>query len=351
MLVLTHRRSYGLMVVGWLLVTCLPSLLSDFAPHFLRASGMSVAVAIVIGQGGQLLQAIWGRLSRSNRIRWLPLLVWLPIAISTYRDFHGVWVHHPDTFMPMNVHTWEAVSFLRTHAPRDDYIYFSPFTPAHPVVAFYSEDLSPRPVSAFDGHECLVLPAHSAEYISLTVYEPGFQNRLAEWASVVPVLVDRGGPGGAPRYSIFAAEPYPNLGQYVATFGDGITVKLMRPISATAQPGDTVDVVLGIQVRRRLDFAPSVFVHLYGEITPYEGGPLWAQADRQVCVSYPAHLWRPEETIVQSFPLKLPETAPLGTYTIAIGIYPFPQGERLPVSREGNQDLRYVVLHTLTLGN
>jgi hypothetical protein len=348
--VFSHRRKLNLILIGWGIIACLPSLLSNLSPHFLRASGMTIAIALIIGAGIHLLGNLCERFVKVKDSEIVASLLLIPVAMITYHDFHLVWVNHPDTFVVMEQHINRATDYLRKHTSPDNYVYFSPFTPAHPVVSFRSRDLEPRHVAAFDAHQCLVLPAeHSANYVSLTMYDPGFQQRLAQWATVTPLFVDSITSNSVPRYSIFTVVPHDEPGHYVASFGDVLVVKLMQPLDATISAGKELPVVLGIQPLRTLDFAPSLFVHLYGTPTPYEGGMVWAQADNQLCVSYPAHLWRTDEMIVQSFPIKIPSDIPSDKYTIAIGIYPFPAGERLSVSDEGNQILNYLALHELNI--
>lgn len=349
LVVFSRRRSYSLILLGWGIVACLPSLLSNLAPHFLRASGMTVPIGMIIGAGAYLLGDLCQRLLKTQGSAVLASLLLIPVAVTTYRDFHLVWINHPDTFMLMEQHINQATDYLRDHAPRDNYVYFSPFTPGHPIVSFRSGDLAPRPVAAFAALQCFVLPEHTANYVSLTMYEASFQQLLAQYATVTPLFVDSGGAGTRPRYSIFEATPHSDQGRYVATFGDALVVKMMQPLSATISAGTMLSVVLGFQLLSPLDFAPSLFVHLYGTPTPYEGGTLWAQADSQLCTSYPAHLWRTEETIVQSFILEIPPDIPLGEYTIAIGIYPFPSGERLPLSDGDGNIFNYMVLHKLII--
>jgi len=51
--------------------------------------------------------------------------------------------------------------------PTEQPVYFSPFTPTHPVVRYLSPLLAPRPVGAFDSHQCLVLAAEPATYFTV----------------------------------------------------------------------------------------------------------------------------------------------------------------------------------------
>lgn len=173
-----------------------------------------------------------------------------------------------------------------------------------------------------------------------------------EWAAVTPVYQDSTSPDGKPRYTVFTAIPDLQRLQGITTtpplrFDDWLEVRLLSSLPPTVTTGTTITVVLGIQALHTPELYPSIWVHLYGTPTPYEGGPLWAQGDSQVCSSYPAHLWRTDETIVQDFPLTLPADLPSGIYTIAVGSYPYPSGDRLPVTAPPGMPPDYVILHTL----
>jgi len=334
----------GLILVGWMAVGCLPSLLSNQSPHFLRASGMIIPIVVIMAVGGSWLGGWLQRVLKVPFISFLSLLVLIPMGVRTYDDFHVRWIHSPDTFILMEEHINKAVAWIRDAQPDSEYVYFSPLTPAHPVIAFRAHELAPRSVSAFDSHYCMVLPDHKATYVSLTMYEPGFQQRLAQYADVVPVYTDI-----RSRYSIFSATPHCNVGDYVARFGDSFDGYLMNPIAPSVSVGSSIPVTLGIRPLHTPEIYPSVFVHLYGIPTPYEGGPLWAQADSQLCTSYPAHLWRVSEMIVQKFVLDVPTDTLSGNYTVAIGIYPFPAGARLPVTFPHRNPLGYVIIGKVTI--
>jgi len=109
-------------------------------------------------------------------------------------------------------------------------------------------------------------------------------------------------------------------------------MSLLLPVSSTAQAGDVLTITLGLRALHPLDRDYSVFVHLYGDPTPYEGGVIWAQGDSQACATYPSRLWQTDETIVQHFMLRLPSDLPPGTYAVAVGVYESPAGPRLPIT-------------------
>jgi hypothetical protein len=164
---------------------------------------------------------------------------------------------------------------------------------------------------------------------------------------------DVAGPGANARYTIFGAVPRPDLlqagGEAVARFGDLFEARQLLPLPATVTAGQSVTVTLGIRPLGPVTFPPSLFVHLYGNPTPYQGGLLWAQADSELCTSYPANLWRTDEMIIQPFHLTLPDYLPKGDYIVAIDIYHFPNGARLPVTFSLNSPTNYFAVQTLSV--
>ena len=340
-----QKKWRGLLLLAWGGGAWLPSLLSNQAPHFLRASGMAVPVALVAGMGCALMvQGARKYISFGGAVV-LPALLLVLTAGQTFKDFHQTWVSHPDTFIVMEQHVNRGIDYVREHTEANVYVYFTPFTPAHPVISFRAADLAPRPIGAFDSHQCLVLPDTEAVYVSLTMYEGSFAQRLAQWAEVRPLYEDNAGTG--PRYSIWTAQSRFPAPVMTVHFAERFAVDFLQALPEKIAPGMELRVALGIRPLVIPDTLPSLFVHLYGDPTPYAGGTLWAQADSQVCASYPAHLWRLEETIVQEFVLTFPDALPPGDYEIAIGMYPFPEGPRLPITTAEGSEYQYVVLQSL----
>ncbi|MBC7227999.1 MAG: hypothetical protein H5T61_12335 [Thermoflexales bacterium] len=116
-------------------------------------------------------------------------------------------------------------------------------------------------------------------------------------------------------------------------------VRLLEPLPPTAQAGETVPIHLALRARQPLDRAYSLFVHLYGDPTPYEGGPLWAQTDGPPCEPYPSDLWRTDEWVLTTFSLALPEDLPSGRYQVGLGIYDSATGARLPLPGQAHDFL------------
>lgn len=138
-----------------------------------------------------------------------------------------------------------------------------------------------------------------------------------------------------PRYTVLQAVPklefLQNPGVVRSVFGERVEMRLLEPIPSAARAGETVPVHLALRALRPPDQAYSVFVHLYGNPSPYEGGPLWAQADGPACGPYTANLWRTDEWVLTTFSLTLPEDLPPGRYQVGMGIYDSTTGIRLSV--------------------
>ena len=152
--------------------------------------------------------------------------------------------------------------------------------------------------------------------------------RLADQlAALGQVSVLDADPGEeVPRYTILQVEADPAIWQGAAgpsriVFDDALEVWPLSPLLGVASPGETLEFTLAMRALEPLPTAYNLFVHLYGDPTPYEGGPLWAQADDPLCAPYPADRWQPGEVIVQQFNLQIPSDAPPGPYRLALGVY------------------------------
>lgn len=316
---------------GLMLFSVAPSLFSRNVPYFfLRAIGVIIPVALVIGAGAWAVEKALRRIGLRYFSALIPLIFYLITAITTYYDCYVRWVQHPAVFLWMEQHINRAADLIRTSVSRETPVYFSPFTPSHPVISFRSIDLAPRHVGAFDSHICLVVPETLAVYVSVTLYEPDFQQRLSRWAETTPLTRDA--PASAPPYAVFLAQPHVPLVQKPpakGVFGERVELLLLSPLSSTVAPGETIPVELALKALRPSEQVYSVFIHLYGEPTPYEGGPLWAQADQWVCAPYPSPAWKTNEWIIQMFSLNIPEDIPPGRYLIAAGVYESQSGTRL----------------------
>jgi hypothetical protein len=343
-----QRRRSGLFLLGLAVVSVLPSLLSNQAPHFLRAIGLTLPIALVVGVGAAALADAARRAWNTPAALVLPLALVAVSGVISYRDL-TLWLRSPEVPIFMEQHINRGINYIVAHTPDDTPVYFSPFSLSHPVLVFRAADLAPRPIGASDSHYCLPIADRAAVYFSLTLYEPGFEAWLSQWADLTVLDRQLTPQGDRVLYTIYQAVPRAGWAsdQGTAIFADAVQMRLLQPIPVTVRAGDTVTITLGLRALRPLDRDYSVFVHLYGDPTPYQGGRTWGQGDSQACATYPSRMWRTNETVVQDFHLQVPADTPAGAYRVAVGVYESPAGPRLSLTWPAPQPDNYVVLQTV----
>lgn len=111
-----------------------------------------------------------------------------------------------------------------------------------------------------------------------------------------------------------------NLGDIVALSGYDLS-------STTVKRGEALNVTLYWQLLAESDLPLKVFVHLVGP-----DGIIYDQRDSQPQnYTYPVSLWAVGEYVSDPYALTVPENAPLGAYTIRIGMYLDVNGQRLNI--------------------
>lgn len=101
--------------------------------------------------------------------------------------------------------------------------------------------------------------------------------------------------------------------------------------SAVATPGESIAPVLYWQSSQVLDTNLTVFVQLLDGT-----GKLVAQQDCEPNGGrYPTTAWRVGEVVLDAHEIELPTDLPEGAYTLAIGMYAWPDLRRLPVALDG----------------
>lgn len=336
-------------VYGLAALSLAPSIFSELPPHQIRAVGTTIPIALALGAGAVLIER--GLRKAGPYAAVLPLALFCWAGVNTYRDVQR-WLALPDLSPIMEQHVHIGTDYVLGHVSAGTPVYFSPFTPEHPVVSFSKARLDAYPVGAFDGNTCLVISDRPAVYVSVTPFDPALASGLARWADVEVVAEDRAAP--SPRYTIYQAAAGQALlsawGEGASTtFGDRLALRILDPLPDTAHPGDTLPLTLAIRRLQAVDRPYHIFLHLYGNPTPYEGGPLWAQADARMCDSYPAFNWMEHEIVVQTYTLAVPAEIEPGEYTIVLGLYDPDNGIRLPpTSPAGPAD--YLEAWRLTVG-
>ncbi|HVU12991.1 MAG TPA: glycosyltransferase family 39 protein [Phototrophicaceae bacterium] len=325
-----------------------PALLTTDPLKWLRAIGLVVPIGIVLGVGAVMIERVISRVIgkgglqtrpyKAAAIAAIPVLCIVFAGSDTLRDFNK-WVNSPDLFIPMEQHIYHAIDWLAANTPAGSPVYVTPFTADHPVLRLREWELGQRPIGAFMANECLVVRTDvPAYYFNLTIYDPGFADRLGQWVTVKPVLNDD------PRYAIYQASDPTHVIRAVASDGllfgtsDQFHVKLLDALPATAHPGDTVNLQMGLTAKSSQLY--TMFVHLYDQASGTI--KLMSQVDQPLCPSDPPPQWSSDEVIVQPFALPIPPTLPSGDYEVAVGLYNPVTLARLPIG-----DTNYALLQTI----
>jgi hypothetical protein len=347
---LIRRRAWRVGLVGALAgLSILPSLLSEFPPHFLRSVGLTVPIALLIGLGAANLARLAGALGRptpkarlvAERLGGLAAGGLLLItAGTTYHDFHGVWLRLPaiEGQFERPIHRAVQALLLDEEHASDAPIYFAPYELTHPVIQFSRHRLAGRRVGAFDSRACLVVPRRPATYVVA-------QDGAALLAALEPWgrAEARTRPLGATMIRLWPADDQLiRAADWVAQFGAALEVRAPAAGAQAVARGETLTWQWRFRALRPLPRPYSLFVHLYriAEDGSVDVGRKWAQGDQQLCASYPTTLWQADEVIVQAYALSVPEDAPPGRYGVAIGVYDSDSGERL--ADEEGRDYRII---------
>jgi len=103
----------------------------------------------------------------------------------------------------------------------------------------------------------------------------------------------------------------------------------------SVEPGQAIPLTLYWQALASMDRDYTVFIHLLDD----EEGRIWGQKDSQPLAGfYPTSFWDVGELVVDEHELMVDSNAPEGDYTLALGLYFLPTGERLPL-RDGEGDM------------
>ena len=345
--------AYG-MPLWWLIVMTLPTVFSEYAPHFRRALGASPAVALLVAIGVvSLIEWIVYakaflfvekpdtqpfRVQRSFVVTvFLAVSVlWVPGAVFSVRDYFAVWARDPALFYAFDVGLKRIAEYVR-ELPEREVAYLSPVRQDHQTLAFFvGREGHPK---TFDGRKVVVLPpaGRGATYINLVEEDRVLATKLLPY---LPDLTEdrhfrdfAGGlyavvrriPPGAPRLLSPSVLVNANLNDQVEILGCEIGARSLSP-------GDTLDVTVFWRALTSMTKDYTAFVHLVGPYNPAADGPLWAQDDTQPGRgSYPTSRWTPDEVVIETYRLKVPAVAPSDTFFVQAGMYWLPSLERLPV--------------------
>ncbi|MEO8084719.1 MAG: hypothetical protein ABI780_12925 [Ardenticatenales bacterium] len=154
-------REHAVLGSLWLIVGLLPTMLSDRAPNFSRATAALPVVAVLAGVGVWLIgagvargfaMAAQGRsgMGRAGARRargagsvgvaglWVPLALVIGGAVFTARDYFGAFVRDPQVYYSYDVEKLDALAALRARAV-DASVYLAPLWATHATIEYLND--------------------------------------------------------------------------------------------------------------------------------------------------------------------------------------------------------------------
>jgi 4-amino-4-deoxy-L-arabinose transferase-like glycosyltransferase len=377
---LRHWRSpiwTGFLLTG--LVMLLPTILSEFAPHFRRALGAAPIVAVLCGAGlGAILGSAretarsttpipWriaasgadpadaaasiARLQRIGRATVVAAII-IGSAILSVTGYYLTWGRNPALFYAYDEGLWEIGRYGLEH-PRGGPLLVTPRSTEDMTLAFAWRNGSPA--RHFDGRHALIVPAAvlaggTASYAIIEHEDyrsAGLLQELFPGTQEAATFADRSGetyarvlavPTGstlarAPRNAVTARWPSIGLQGYDTNLD-------------TYRPGEIVYLQLWWLPEDVPTTDWTVFTHIIGP--PRAGGAvLWAGSDsRPGQGSIPTTAWQPGDLILDEYQIRLPLDMPPGEYQIEVGLYdPAAGGARAQTLDPPGQD--HAILGTI----
>lgn len=340
------RPQYAFLLL-WLGVMLLPTTLSEYAPHFRRAIGVTPVLALLVALGLTRLTALLERLARRWGSRAGQTQKWVAVSLIAggllmsgliaFRDYFLIWGPSNDLFYAFDVGLVDMAHYIKG-LPSQERLYVSPVRSDHPTLLFLLGGIHTK---SLDGREGMVLPGdeRATTYLVITHedeaslpllrrYFPqgdvAFESRDRNGKSYfVAYRVPRGGPVVNPQH------PFSIDLEKVRFLGFDLSTDSLRR-------GDHIELALYWQALGEMKESCTVFTHLLGPYNEATGGPLWAQDDSlPLRGSYPTTRWEKGEIVVDFYHIPIPPEAPAGEYEIEVGIYLLSTLERLPVLGPG----------------
>jgi 4-amino-4-deoxy-L-arabinose transferase-like glycosyltransferase len=330
------RRPAHALPLIWLGVMTVPTLVTEYAPHFPRAIGATPAIAFLCALGAW---TVWQGAARLST-RWVRALAVALLAVGIlYSGAAAAWTYFvawgtsPDLYYAYDVGLVDVAAYVRS-VPPTDRVYVTPTRADHYTLHL----LAGRPFATYDGRAGLVFPppGQAAKIIIVVQEDQVTEPLLTELRPDVKRAGEWSDPYGrsyAVAYHLPARDasvpqpPHPAgaiLGGAAELLGYSVDAERVAP-------GSSLHLTLHWRVLAPLDRDYTVFTHLLGGHNPATNGPVWAGHDGQpVSGRYATTAWQPGEVILDVHPLSLPSDAPPGQYRIEVGLYDLATMARLP---------------------
>lgn len=373
-----HPALASVLIFGGVML--LPTVVSDYAPHFRRAVGATPFAALLIGLG---LATILGRrrdrapagayvprqLSASSstpaelaagmdRLRWWGrgLVVAALVSGSALYGavaYFDIWGRGASLFYAYDQGLWEIGEYVDA-LPPDAAVYLSPRPESDMTLAFAWR--AGRTVRRFDGRHAFIAPTSDrpATYIIIEHEDYRGARLLRDLYPAAPtarVFHDRSGKVYARAFHV--AQPA-QLGRQpgvrfapdaAAQWPDRALIGYDIDKSVFA-PGQKIFLQLWWRADAPISDDWTVFTHLLGR-PKADGSTIWAGLDAQPGQgSVPTRTWQPGDVILDEYQIPLPTELPAGEYRLEIGWYrPHSPDQRLQMIEPARQD--HLILRTV----
>lgn len=367
-------------MVWWLAAAAMlvPTVLSEYAPHFRRALGAAPLVALACGLGlaallgqqgavagaqadsaaaagagaplGEALPHPYDRLRRLGRAIVVAAIL-LGSTIYSVTAYFGVWGRSAALYYAYDQGLWEIGQYV-LNLPADERAYVTPRPAADMTLAFAWRD--GRPVRHFDGRHAFVAPAggsaasaNAAAYAAtyIVIEHEDFRgarllHELYPAATEVKTFLDRTGQVYARAYHVpSGASPSRGPQHVLAGRWPGLALTGYDLDSPSYKPGALIYLQLWWRASAAIPTDWTVFTHLLGPVKA-DGSTVWAGQDaRPGQGSAPTTTWAAGDLILDEYQLRAPPDAPAGDYQIEVGLYDLAAGgARAVLSDPAGQD-------------
>lgn len=377
---LARRMVRPVFAVWWLALAAMlvPTVFSEYAPHFRRALGAAPLVALACGLGLAMLLGRQGgsasgapssvlpysersslpsrkknaemdRLLRLGRVILVAVIL-LGGMIYSVTAYFRVWGHSTALYYAYDQGLWEIGQYV-LQLPIDERVYVTP-RPATDMTLAFAWREGPQ-VRHFDGRHAFVAQAEtSAAATYLVVEHEDFRGAqvlqaLYPSATKVKTFLDREGQVYARAYRVPAsARPARSPHQVLTARWPGLALVGYDLDSLNYKPGAIIYLQLWWQASAAISTDWTVFTHLLGPVRA-DGSTLWAGQDaRPGQNSAPMTTWVAGDLVLDEHQLQVPLDAPAGVYQIEVGLYDLAaSGARAVLSDPVNQD--HLILGTI----
>ena len=348
---------YALYLI-WIVVSLVPGMLSDPAPHYMRTAAAQVAAYAFVGLGGStFVRGAERRASRFVSLAWVGLIaVWLIEAGVSYHNFFVVWPVNDEVRFYHQANVTEMARALDASPDVTPVVGCSPFlnekedwlrSPRQTI--HFELRRTDLPIRWHDCRDSLMVP-NGSQWREFVLYlmppERNLPASITTWfTGTTPIALNTFGDSLIYPVDVrvrwatvldemrgaevaFAPEAGGLTTTLPADFGHAIELIGYRVDKSAVRPGRQLQVTTYWRVTAPLPTFLTTFVHLLNA-----AGQIAAQIDRE---SVLADTLQPGDEFMQLHTIDLPSRMPPGSYRLSLGLYSSVTGQRLPIE-EGDQ--------------